>query len=115
MSCEGLKDIYRGDTVPYKITIKDENGDPINITGSRIRITLKADLSDPDPGALQKDAVLTDPVNGEALLTLSSNDTDIEAREYYYDIEWKDSSDNIRTILGGGDETIRVFEDVTTN
>lgn len=115
MSCENsLNNFYRGDTVPIKITIKDNAGVPIDITGSRIRITLKEDIEDADPGALQKDAVLLDQVTnkGEALLTLSSSDTNIDAREYYYDIEWKDSADNIRTLING---TISIFADVTTN
>ena len=111
MSCDNvqLNDFYKRDTVPFTVIIK-QNGTPVDITGSTLTITLKKKPTDDDPGALQKDAVLTDPTNGTALFTLSSSDTDIDAMSYYYDIQWKDVANNITTILSG---SVEVLQDIT--
>lgn len=111
MPCNSTKlnDFYRGDTVPIKITIS-QNSIPVDITASNIKLTLKKSKNDPDPGALQKTAVLTNPTAGEALIELASADTDIEPRQYYYDIQWTNSSGDIRTLMSG---VVSVLRDIT--
>ncbi len=114
MSCDNtLNDFYRGDTVPILIKIKI-NGVEEDITGSTLTITMKKKKSDADPGVLQKEAVILNQVTntGEALFTLGPSDTDIDAREYYYDIQWENASSAIRTIISG---TITVLQDITTS
>jgi hypothetical protein len=110
MGCKKIQNFYQGDTVPIALNFT-ANGSPIDITGSVIKFTMKVNLTDADPGALQVTADLTDPVNGQALITLESVDTNaLDVREYYFDIEWTNASGAKRTIINS---TIRVLAQVT--
>ena len=95
-----LNDFFRGDTVPLHFTFRQENGTLINLTGARIRMTLKADPLASE-FALQKDAVISNQSTntGEALLTLTPTNTEITPGRYYYDVEYKTAAGNITTII----------------
>ena len=111
MTCQnsltGINDFYRGDTVPIALTIT-QNGTPVDITGSVITITFKKNKTD-TTAVIQKNAVLTDPENGQALITLTPTDTDIDVDEYFYDIQWTDAGGNIRTLIL---TTVQIKQDI---
>ena len=106
-----LNNLYRGDTEPIILTFRDENSNLIDLTGDRVRITMKVNESDINT-VLQVDAVISDQTTnkGEAVLTLTPTDTEIEPKRYYYDIEWKTSAGNITTLIKS---TVEVLTDIT--
>lgn len=96
-----IKDVIRGDSHTIPLTIEN-NGTPVDITGFTVFFTVNAD-SDPidDSGAVIEKSVTshTDPTNGKTLITLDPDDTtSLTPGNYWYDIQIKDTSDNITSI-----------------
>jgi len=104
-----LSDFYRGDTKIIRYVIK-RDGTPIDIAGSTTTMTFKQRETDEDPGVIQKQGVITDAPNGEGTITLTSTDTDVEARKYWFDIQFVDSSGNVSTLLKG---EVNIIQDIT--
>lgn len=106
--------IIRGDTVSITFTLTDENGDPVNLTGSTVYFTAKKQIDDDAADAkavISKDVTShSDPVNGETIINLTSSDTDIDLGIYFYDIQIKDSINNITSLPV---KQLKVVEDVT--
>ena len=93
----------RADTVPFTFTLVDEDGSPIDITGSTFILTV-----DPEPDPVDASAnlftvpgVITDGPGGVVQFTPSSVDLDQTPDTYFYDVEWTDAGSNIRTIVNG--------------
>ena len=98
----GLSNFYRGDVKPIKGIMRTSSGVPLDITGWTIIMSIKKAANDDDVDALvRKQACLTDPINGEYLLDLTSTDLDIPVRSYTWDIRAKDTSGNIQTVAVG--------------
>jgi len=108
--CQDL-DIDRKTTKAYELIFK-KNGIPIDITGWVIYFTVKSKMEDSDSSALIKKDVTNhlDPKAGKTLIELSQSDTDIKG-SYYYDVKFKDTSDNSGILYYG---RIRFRETVTT-
>jgi len=89
-----------------------ENGVPINITNWKVYFTLKKNKSDSDDDAVIKKDITdhTEPLNGMTQISLTNSETDSLNGIYYYDIQYKDNSANIKTALWG---IINFFEDIT--
>lgn len=102
---------YRGDdnTISLEFTQDDV---AVDITGWTIFFTVKRNMdADDDSADLQKDVTShTDAAAGETEITLTDADTDDLSGCYYYDIQYKDDSGLIKTVLKG---TIEFVEDVT--
>jgi hypothetical protein len=82
--------IQKGTTKTYEIQFQ-KNGAPIDITGWTIFFTLKEKMSDTDANAIIKKTLntpfeLPNAVEGIALITLLTTDTNIDTKSYYYDI-----------------------------
>lgn len=94
--------IKKGDDQYYCLTF-DDGTDPIDITGWTVFFTVKEDMDDSDDDAIIKKDVTshTDPIHGKTTVHLTNSDTDIEVRNYYYDIQVKKSNGDIDTPLGG--------------
>lgn len=94
--------IVRGDTKTYKLVFRNSSGIPVDITGWTVYFTVKENLSQTDDQALISKNVTshTDPANGETSIVLSSTDTD-HVGNYIYDIQYKNTLDEIHTILEG--------------
>jgi len=103
MATEQKLTIIRGDTTTYTVTLTDSAGDPIDITGYTFFMTVKKSKDDKDDDAIITEDVTShsDPTNGVTVITLSSTDTNVAPGIYYYDIQYKDTSDNIKTVLYG--------------
>ena len=103
---------YRGDTQNIVVQFTDSMNTPINITGWTVFFTLKDDITVPDVSALiSKDITShTDPTLGLTTISLANTETDNLIGTYYYDVQYKDDSSNIETVLEG---TMQFNEDVT--
>jgi hypothetical protein len=92
---QDLTPVHRGDTIPLKVVnIKDVDGNNIDITSDEIWFTMKACLSDPDPGALQYNETVpsgADATAGTHAFEVPSTLTILVAPgTYFYDIQWVD-------------------------
>ncbi len=95
--------IFRGDTINIDVTIQDSNGTAVDITGYTFFFTVKTTKSDKDADAIiTKDVTShTAPASGQTRITLSSTQTAVAVGVHYYDIQMKDTSDVITTIVDG--------------
>lgn len=88
-----------------------ENGLQIDITGWSVYFTLKEKMEDSDATAKINKTVTSHsaPTQGKTLIELTSSDTDLDAGNYYYSIDYKDDDDNEQVLFTG---RIRVIETV---
>jgi hypothetical protein len=105
MACPQDLDIcrVRGDTYPFVMVVKDENGLPIDITGFSFSLTV-----DPSPDPTTTAANLftltgsiIDGPNGKVRFSLSSPQADQAPGIYYYDVKMIDTASAERTIVRG--------------
>jgi len=95
-------EIKRGDSYYKEFEIIDENDDPIPITDYTFTLTVnreKDPVAAQDPPLFSVEGVITDAANGRVAFRPTSSQTDVSPDTYWYDIEWRDTSGNIRTIL----------------
>jgi hypothetical protein len=104
--------IIRGDDVTIPVTFSDDAGQAINITGATVFFTVKSDLSDTDDDAVIAKTITThsNASQGQTTITLTANDTLIDAGKYYWDLQIKDSAGKITSTLA---DTLEVKLDVT--
>ena len=104
--------IYRGDDKTWTLAFTDSTGTAIDITGYTIYFTVKINSNDIDDNAvITKDITShTDPTEGETEIVLTNSDTDLPIKKYWYDIQMKDGSDKITTVLEG---RFIVVQDIT--
>lgn len=104
--------IVRGDDKSWILTFTDDAGTPINLTGSSVFFTVKLNQRDPDSSALiQKEVTShTSPTTGVTTVTITNTDTNLEARDYYYDFQYVTSGGTVTTILYG---KFSVVQDIT--
>lgn len=107
-------EIIRGDNEAIKVKFIDHQTDlPIDITGFTVYFTVnttKRDNND-DDAIIKKDVTNhTDPTNGETVILLSTSDTNLEPKSYYYDVQFKDDDGKIKTVIVGN---LNVILDVT--
>lgn len=111
-----LDPLVRGDDWTIKLVLKS-GSNALDITGYSYKMTLKSDIDDADPGALQLSATPsvaespTEASQGILYITATDTQTDsLEAKTYNYDVQQKDSSGKIQTLLIG---KVKVVKDVT--
>jgi len=104
--------IKRGDTRVITVTVTDSNGSPFDLTDYKMFLTAKTDRTNTDANADigPKEAVIASPLTGVGVITLSSDDTDIDCGLYYYDVQVNKGSTNVYTIIWS---TITMQQDVT--
>lgn len=105
----------RGDTWVLRFLIQDSSGNAIDITGNQYWITLKTDVSLPDPGDAQVGPIVAaapDSTNGILEITVPGGTTNTltAGTAYNYDLQEVTSSGVVSTLLIG---KIRVKADVT--
>lgn len=108
-----LSNFYRGDARLIKMSFKKKDGTPIDITGWKVYLTMKANpLADDASADLQKVQVgHTDAVNGQTEIHISSAESSLLApRTYYCDIQLTDTDDNNFTVFN---DRITVLRDIT--
>jgi hypothetical protein len=94
--------VYRGDDKDIVLTITD-GGTPLNITGYKVYMTVKTSTEDTDANAKIAKTVTshTTPASGITTVSLTNTDTDISPGSYYYDVQYKDTNNKIKTIIFG--------------
>ena len=111
-----LDPLVRGDDWTIKLVLKN-GSNALDITGYTYKMTLKANIDDADPGALQLSATPsvsdspTEASQGILYITATDTQTDsLEAKTYNYDVQQKDDTGKIQTLLIG---KVKVVKDVT--
>jgi hypothetical protein len=86
----------------------------IDITGWTIFFTVKTSAEDPDSAAIISKIINTfsNPIGGEAELSLTPTDTNQEIRSYVFDLQVKTNNNEIYTVLEG---LLTITQDVTQN
>jgi hypothetical protein len=105
-------EIIRGDDEQFELTFTDIDGDPIDLTDGTVFFTVKENLDDSDDDAVitQEVTSFDAPETGVATLVLTDEQTDIEAGQYFYDIQFIDENSLISSASRG---KLYVYQDVT--
>jgi hypothetical protein len=85
--------VIRGTSKTFELTVTDEAGGVVNLTGSRIIMTVKRELTDSN-AVIQKDSQvgvsqveLSEPKAGKAKIYFDPPDTQtLDVREYVFDV-----------------------------
>jgi hypothetical protein len=108
-----LSPLIRGDDWTIKLEIQSD-GVPLDIAGYKFYLTLKADIDDADPGALQVSVTAPADANstaGIAYIVATDLETAVLAAiTYHYDIQQIDTSGKVQTLQIG---KVKVTKDVT--
>lgn len=97
-------DLHAGDEDTLAITITNEAGAAINITGAALRFGMARRLSDPAPLVEKSDGAgitITDGPNGQCEIALAKADTVKLSGSYAYEIEAIPSGGKDKTVLNG--------------
>jgi hypothetical protein len=91
-----IKDVIRGDTRTINCTfLQSDKVTPVNLTGGTAYFTVStsSDPTSDSSAAIQKTATsFTSPTDGQHTFTLTHDDTDIDAGDYWYDAQFVDST-----------------------
>lgn len=111
-----LSPLVRGDDWTLKLVLTSDNA-VLNITGYTFWFTLKENVDDVDPGALQVTAtpdVSTSPTEAsQGIIYIKASKTltnSLTPKTYNYDVQQVDGSGNVQTLLIG---KVKVVKDIT--
>lgn len=104
-----LPSIVEGDDESIPVTFSDENGDPIDITGWTVSLTIRG-ATDSSPVIERDITTHDDATNGQTSFSLSASDTAGLAGTKRYDIQVVKSDGTTKTIVLG---TISFVDGVT--
>lgn len=96
-------DIVQGDTCSFRVTLSDENGDAINLTGTTADMEIKRLDGAPVLALTIGDGITyTNAAGGEMTITIDAADTAALDPEYtyLYDVQWTNGA-NVRTVAAG--------------
>lgn len=106
--------IIRGDSAEIDVKFEDADGVAIDLTGKAVFFTVKEIDSidgDDDTNAKisKKITVHTDQTAGETKITLTSEETDLIPKDYFYDLQVVNGTDVISTTK----DVLEILQDVT--
>lgn len=103
--------VVRGDSPVIPVSVKDENGVAIDITGGVFTLTIDGEEEPTDAlnNVFSVPGVITDAPGGKVTFTPSTTDTDEGSGGYFYDIQMV-LAGSTRTILKGKFE---ILQDIT--
>lgn len=111
-----LANLVRGDDWIIKIVVSSD-GNPLDITGFTYWFTLKLNVDDADPGALQisfnPDTATSPTEASQGILYIKVNKSltdSIDAATYNYDLQQVDNAGTVQTLLIG---KVKVVKDIT--
>lgn len=112
--------LIRGDSNIFTVTVTDQDGAAMNLTGAKLFFTAKYSRSDTDAEAIfQKSSPsngieITSAAGGLATVTITTMDTYnlTENIAAYYDLQVKDSSGRVFTATRG---RLEILMDATVN
>lgn len=101
--------LYKGDYLPFAITLKDSNGVPLNLTGYTADCVIK---STPASSTSYAATCTITPSAGKIDIVFPSSLTStIAAGSYVWDFQLTDTDDNVRTYFAGD---VTVYAEVST-
>ena len=111
--CENLMIVItKGDSHTFEVTIYDDLGAKVDLTGFEVRFSVKVDANDPtyiiqkknlQAGGSSEEIDMTDPVNGTFEIYIKKEDTEPLrgiGDNYVYDIEYR-LGDLVKTPIKG--------------
>lgn len=109
LTTESSIEIIRGSSRTLALTVTDGEGDPVNLTGGRIIMTVKCRISDSEV-LFQKDSdegaaeiEITNASSGEAKIYIQPSDTSgLAAASYVFDVWVLLSSGSRHLVIGPG-------------
>jgi hypothetical protein len=107
-----LDPLVRGDDWTLKLTLTT-GGSALNITNYTFWFTLKTNVDDADPGALQVTATSGSPDAEAGILYINvpkSLTNELLSGTYNYDVQQVDELSNVQTLLIG---KVKVVKDIT--
>ena len=105
-------DLVQGDTMSFKVTLTDDAGDPIDLTGTTADMEIKRADGTLVLALTTGDGIeFTDAGNGEMTVTVEASDTTAFDPDYTYryDVQWTNAT-TVRTVAWG---TIQVINQIT--
>ena len=96
--------MVRGDSKLFKVTVKDADGNVVNILGYDASFTVRdnpLDMVAVISKTKSAGITFTDPANGIMQIELSNVDTEVDVGKYAYDIEVVDLLSRHVTVLKG--------------
>ena len=103
-------EITKATTKAYELQFT-EDGQSVDITDWSVYFTVKTNMKDLDADSKINKTVTShsEPTDGKTLIELTAEDTDIDAGNYYYSIDYKDDDDNQQVLFTG---KIKIIEPV---
>lgn len=101
--------VYRGDTYSIEGTIKNQDGDEVNLVGATIVFSVKRNPTDV-PYVFTKTCGIVDPARGKFLIYLDVANTSQPIGDYVYDIELRFGLGSVHTVRKG---TLTIMRDIT--
>ena len=104
--------VIKRDDCFFELTFKDVDGNAIDLTDCLVFFTVKRNIDDTDDQAIIKKEIddFAEPTSGIATLWLTHDDTNIDPGYYAFDIQLKDTADQISSSSRG---TFIVEQDIT--
>jgi hypothetical protein len=107
-------EIVRGDDEAIELEFTNEaDNSAVDLTDTTVMFTVRTntDETDDENAIIKKDVVThSDPTNGKTTISLLHTETDVQAGNYKYDVQYKDAAGKIKTLLIGN---ISILQDVT--
>lgn len=114
MSGTNSLEIVRGDDTAIEVTFTDKaTGDPIDLTGSTVMFTVRADRDDTDDenAIIKVDVTVhTDPTAGQTVINMTHEDTAVQTGNFFYDVQYVDTANKVQTLVIG---EVAIVQDVT--
>ena len=109
-----LQPFVQGDDLEFNLRIKDEYGDPVDVTGDTVYLTLKTDV-DGDDGTAVMQIVHVVPASEESTygivnVDVTNAESKIAAGTYNYDYQWVTAAGKVTTVALG---KVKVYQEVT--
>lgn len=101
-------ELWRGDYFPMTITLKNDNGTALNLTGYTAKASIRANFD--DPVAYNFTVTITAATGTISIVLPSSVSSTIPAGDYIWDFQVTEPSGNNRTYIAGD---VRIFDEVT--
>ena len=105
--------MYRGDSYPLEFTITNTDGQEVDLTESTLKFTVNSvkDPVDDSTQLFQIDGDLNvDPTTGKVVFFPTEVQTDLPKGKYYYDIELRSISGQVRTVAK---ESFTILQDIS--
>ncbi|MFQ5647323.1 MAG: BppU family phage baseplate upper protein [bacterium] len=108
--------LYRGDDRTLEISVTDSQGQPVDLTGSSLKFSVKQSSSDvaylvQKSSDFSSEISITDPIGGVFQIYLVPGDSNgLTPGAYQYDIELTSSAGKIYTVLRS---ELTVMDDIT--